>query len=119
MKISRQIFYFILLLPFFIVSCRFGVFEQSKIEEPKADRFVNSSGIHPVVFDTIRAYIRKNDIRIDGEPILHYTILYTQTDTGNLITMWRSSYFLLIVDNTSKEYDYYLYEVVHFCTIFQ
>jgi len=108
---SKPISYFAIILSLLIMSCSYQGFKQSNIKMPKTERFVNSDGIHPVVLDTIRAYIRKNDVRFDDEPILNYTILYTQTDTGNLITMWRSSFFLLIIDNMSKEYDYYLYEV--------
>ncbi|MDD3490882.1 MAG: hypothetical protein PHR62_13465 [Paludibacter sp.] len=108
---SKPIFYFILLLSFFIMGCCFRDFKQSKTEESKIEKFINSSGIHPVVFDTIRAYIRKNDVRFDDEPILHYTIWYTQTDTGNLITMWRSSFFPFKLADLSDEHDFYLYEV--------
>ena len=104
-------FYFILLLSFLIDSCSYINHEQSKVKESCDERFINSNGIHPVIYDSIRTYIRKNDIIINGKPILYYTLLTTHTDTGNLITLWRSSLFPSYIDNIADEYDFYLYEV--------
>lgn len=74
-------------------------------------RFVKTKGIQPILYDTIRSYIRKNDLRLNGDPLFYYTIYSVTCDSGCLITLWRSSLFPDYIENNFSNKNFYLYKI--------